>query len=275
MPTSGDLGSGNDAIVLLSDGDEGDQGPQDEPMMKVSGAEAASGGESSANGGALGGSPKAPPQTLPGAGTPSLSRVAPEEARRAASRAGKHGNDGVPGGSGRQNLRRSAHDKNKTSPVKHAETLSGDDMLHLSSVVSRACPGRPDRRIASSAEGLSKQEVKAEDSPVAASGDRGSGDVFILLETQDEPGRVSGAEAASSGGGSSANGGTSGGSPAAPPPTSEARTASLSRGAREVVGRAATSTGKRKQPDGDEGGPSCVGRQTSSSSKINYLLSAV
>ena len=248
----------------------------------------------------LGGSPAAHPP-IPEAGTSSLLRAVPEVARRAASSsAGKHGNDGVPGGSGRQNLRRSARDKNKTSPVKQTET-SGDDVLRLSSVVSGTHPGGPEMRLPQRTEGLIKQEVKAEDGPVSTSGDQEIDDDVIVLSDgdgdqgpQDEPaGSDSDSEddeaqedsdsdyeledgneensqqslpaarrtRAASGGGSSANGGTQGGSPAAPPPTPGANASSLSRGTREVVMRAATSTGKRKQPDGEEGGPSCVGRQ--------------
>ena len=312
VATSGDQGSGDGVIVVESDDDEGDQGPQDEPVMSVPGAEAASsGGISSANGGTLGGSPAAPHQTLPGASTPSLFRAVWEVVRRAATSIGKHGDDGVPGSSGRQNLKRSAHDR-ETFPVKNAET-SGDDGLHLPSVVSRARPGGPEMRLPQRTEGLIKQEVKAEDGPVSTtSGDQEIDDGVIVVSDGDDDGnddgdgdqgpqddplsdsdsdseedeqsqedsdsdyeleegyeeesqqsfRAARRTRATSGGGSSANGGASVGSPAAPPPTPEAGTASLSRAAREVVRSAAgSSTGKRKQPADDEGGPSCTGRQ--------------
>ena len=298
--TSADQGSGEDVIVVDSD-DDGDQGPQDEPMMSVSGAGAASsGGISSANGGTLGGSPPAPPPT-PEAITSSLSGAVPEEATRAASIAAEHGDDGSPGSSGRQNLRRSAHDR-KTSPVEPMQT-SGDDGLRLSSVVSRSHPGGPEMRLSPSTEGLVKQEVKAEDCPVPNSPDQGSGDDDIVLSDDDgdqgaqgypqsdsdsdsedeesqedsdpdyelEDGNEEDSQQslptarrtrATSGGRSSANGGALGDCPAAPPPTTEADTTSLFRAVPEVVRRASGSTGnKRKQPTGEEVGPGCVGRR--------------
>ena len=264
VPASGGLGNGADVILLLSDGDDGDERPLDEPVSG-SGAEAASGDRSSANNGVT---PGGSLQALPPAhkmSTPFLSVTAVREGTRraAAITTGTHGDDRSPGDSGRQNLRRPMRRKTALM-MKHKET-SADDVLHISSAVSSVHPGDSDEmmRLRLRAEGLSEQEVKEEDVPMPMI------NAILLLSDDDgdhgsrEYSRKDCDEEAASGGRSSANQGTPDGSPAAPPPPAPAATSSsLSRAVREVIRRAATNTRKRKQPEtGEEGGPSCAGRE--------------
>ena len=252
LPASGDKGSGDDAILFPSD-DGGDQVcSDDEPKGVLSGED---GGKSSANGRTPGPCSLAAPPPTPKMSTPSLSEAVHQEGTRrtAAFVTGKLGNDRSPGSSGRNNLRRSAR----------------------LSRLSRAHPGGSEAVLPLRAEGLSTQEVEAEDSPmpVANTEDRGSGDDGILLPGGDDGGdhgsrdySRSGCDveaAASAGRSSSASRGALGDSPAAPPPTLEARTSSLPRAVWQVVRRAAFSTPKRRQPDGEDeqgGKSSCAGR---------------
>ena len=161
----------------------------------------------------------------------------------------------------------------ETTLVKCQKITADDDMLLLSAAVSRARPGGSEtlRMPSSRTEGLSKQDVKAEEVPVPASGDTANiaDDILLLLSGDngdqrplDVPESGSDAEAAS-GDRSSANRGTPDGSPAAPPPPAPAATSSsLSGAVWEVPRRAATSTRKRKQPEtGEVGGPSYAGRE--------------
>ena len=263
VPASGGLGNIDDVILLLSDDDEGDQRPLDVPKSG-SDAEAASGGRSSANNGVTpAGSLQAPPPTTK-MSAPSLSTAVREGTRRAAAiTTGTHGDDRSPGDSGRQNLRRSMRRKTALM-MKHKET-AGDDVPHVSSVVSSAHPEGSDEmmRLRLRAEGLSQQGVKAEDTPMPT-----INAIHLLCDDDDDHGiqeysRNDCDEEAASGGTSSANRGTPDGITAAPPPPPPAATSSsLSRAVRKVIRRAATSTRKRKQPEtGEKGGPSYAGRE--------------
>ena len=266
---SGDRGNGDDDVTLVLGDDNGDQGPLEDYPTSGSGAEATSGSRSPANGRTLRENPAAPPPT-PQMSTPSLPTAVQEGTRRAAAIiTGGYGDDGSPGDSGGQNLRRSTC--TKTSPVKYTG-IAGDAVRHLSSGVSRAHPGGSETRLPSRREkGLSMQEFKAEDNPMtmANTEDQKSGeDGFFLLSNDDgDHGSWDYSSdcdgQAPSGGISSANRGASGGSPAAPAPTPKANTPSLSRAVLEVVQRAAASTEKRKQPEAGEEGqhPSCSGRK--------------
>ena len=294
LPATGDKGNGDEDVILVLSDDDGDhQRPQDVHSTSGSGAEATLGGRSSANGVPPGSRPAAPP-AAPKMSTPSLPTAVQEGTRRAATIATeKHGDDVSPGNTGSQNLRRSA--RRKTAPVKCITETAGNNMQHLSPVVSRAHLGGSDEmRLPPREEGLLMQEIKGEDVPdvarLSASGHQGprADDPQIDSDSEDEEPQQDSTDPdyeaedseeeedtaqhfpsslrtrATSGRRSSAVGGTSGGSPAAaPPPTPKASSSSLPTAVLEVVRRAATRwKGKRKQPDGEEERPSgSVGMQ--------------
>ena len=299
FPAPGDEGNGDDVVLVLGN-DTGDQRPQDNAPTSGSGADTASGSRLCANCRTPGGSPAAP-SPAPKTSTPSLSAAVQEGTRRAATIiTGEHGDDGSPGNTGRQSLRRSA--RRKTTPVKCIKETAGDDMLHVSSVVSRAHPGGSDEmRLPPREEGLSTQEIKGEDVPddvarLPASGDQGpradappsdsasdsedeepqqdSTDPDYEAEDSEEEEEEEEEDTvqrfssrrtrATSGRRSSAVGGTSGGiSAAAPPPTPKASSSFLPIAVHGVIRSTATrQRGKRKQPDGEEERPSSsVGMQ--------------
>ena len=164
-----------------------------------------------------------------------------------------------------------------SSPLSHLETTlvtcqaapGDDDMLLLIAVVSRAHPGGSEmmRMPSLGTEGISKQDFKAGDVSVPASGDQGNGDegVILLLSDgdgdqgpQDDPMSVSGGHQAPSGR-SPANGRALGSSPAAPPLTPKMSTPSMPEAVPKGTRRPTTiATGKH----GDDRSPGISAKQS-------------